>query len=82
MITKKEHIIVRFPDVFEGIGKFPGQPYKMQIDPKISSKQTPCRPVPIHLKDAFKAKIDKMLKVGVLKPVQEATPWVNSFVTS
>ena len=80
MITKKEHIIARFPDVFEGIGKFPGEPYKIQLDPKISPKQTPCRPVPIHLKDAFKAKIDKMLKVGVLKPVQEATPWINSFV--
>ena len=43
-------------------------------------KQTPCRPVPIHLKDAFKQEIDKMLKAGVLKPVQEATPWINSFV--
>ena len=21
-----------------------------------------------------------MLKVGVLKPIQEATPWINSFV--
>ena len=80
MITKKEHIIVRFPDIFEGIGKFPGEPYKIQLDPKISPKQTPCRPVLIHLKDAFKAKIDKMLKAGVLKPVQEATPWINSFV--
>ena len=40
----------------------------------------PCRPVPVHLKHAFKAEIDKMLKAGVLKPVQEATPWINSFV--
>ena len=80
MITKKEHIIARFPDVFEGIGKFPGEPYKIQLDPKISPKQTPCRPVLIHLKDAFKAEIDKMLKAGVLKPVQEATPWINSFI--
>ena len=34
----------------------------------------------IHLKDAFKQELDKMLKTGVLKPVQEATPWINSFV--
>ena len=80
LITRKEHIIARFPDVFEGIGKFPDEPYKIQLDPKISPKQTPCRPVLIHLKDAVKAKIDKMLKAGVLKPVQEATPWINSFV--
>ena len=80
LITKKEQIMARFPDVFEGIGKFPGEPYKIQLDPKVPLKQTPCRPVPIHLKEACKAKIDKMLKAGVLKPIQEATPWINNFV--
>ena len=80
LITRKEQIIERFPDVFEGIGKFLGKPYKIQLDPKVPPKQTPCRPVPIHLKEAFKAEIDKMLKAGVLKPVQEGTPWINSFV--
>ena len=35
---------------------------------------------PVHLKQAFKPEIDKMLEAGVLKPVQEATPWINSFV--
>ena len=37
-------------------------------------------PIPIHLKDTFKQEIDRMLKAGVLKPVQESTPWINSFV--
>ena len=69
-----------FPDVFEGIGKFPGKPYEIQLDPKVPPKQTPCRLIPIHLKDTFKQEIDKMLKAGVLKVVQEATPWINSFV--
>ena len=61
LITKKEQIMARFPDVFEGIGKFPGEPYKIQLDPKVPPKQTPCRPVPIHLKEAFKVEIDKIL---------------------
>ena len=30
--------------------------------------------------EAFQPEIDKMLQVGVLKPVHEATPWINSFV--
>ena len=34
LITRKEQIIARFPDVFEGIGKFLGKPYKIQLDPK------------------------------------------------
>ena len=80
LVTRKEQIIARFPDVFEGVGKFPGKPYTIQLDPKVPPKQTPCRPVLIHLKEAFKIKIDKMLKAGVLKPMHEATPWINSFV--
>ena len=72
--------MARFPDVFEGIGKFPGEPSKILLDPKVPPKQTPCRLVPIHLKQAFKAEIDNMLKASILKPVQEATPWINSFV--
>ena len=80
LITTKEQILTRFPDVFEGIGKFPGRSYEIQLDPKVPPKQTPCRPIPIHLKDAFKQEIDRMLRAGVLKPVQEATPWINSLV--
>ena len=80
LITKKEQIMARFPYVFEGIRKFLGKPYKIQLDPKVSPKQTPCRPVPIYLKEAFKTEIDKMFKAGVLKPIQEATLWINSFV--
>ena len=28
----------------------------------------------------FKQEVDKMLLAGVLKPVREATSWINSFV--
>ena len=80
LVTRKKKTMARFPDVFEGIGKFPGKPYKIQLDPKIPTKQTPCRPVPVHFKEAFKTEIENMLKAGVLKPIQEATLWINSFV--
>ena len=45
----------------------------------ITPKQTLCRLVPIHLKKAFKKEIDKMLQAGVIRPVKEATLWINSF---
>ena len=64
----------------EGIGKFPGPPYSIQHDPIVPPKLRPCCPVPVHLQESFKQEIDKMLKVGVLRPVHEATPWINSFV--
>ena len=79
-MTSKEQLLQSYLDVFEGIGCFPGPPYCIQLDAHITPKQTPCRQIPMHLKEAFQQEIDKMLKVGILKPVQEATPWINSFV--
>ena len=80
LITSKDQIMAQYPDVFEGIGKFLGQPCTMHLDPSVPPKQTLYQPVPIHLKESFKKEIDRMLQAGVLKPVTEATPWINSFV--
>ena len=80
LVTNKEEISQSYPDVFEGIGCFPGLPYHIQLDPNITPKQTPCGPIVMHLKEALKQKIDKMLKAGVIKPGHEATQWINSFV--
>ena len=78
IITSKEQIIKRFPDVFKGIGKFLGKPYQIQLDPKVPPKQTPCWPITIHLKDAFKKEIGKMLKAGVLKLVRKQHPGLTA----
>ena len=79
-ITTQDQILQEYPDVFEGIGKFPGPPYHIQVDPKITPKQTACRPIPIHLKDAFQKETNQMLQAGVSLPVTETMPWINSFV--
>ena len=80
LITSKDQIMAQYPDVFEGIGKFPGSPYTIHLDLSVPPKQTPCWPVPIHLEESFKKETDKMLQAGILKPVTEVTPWINSFV--
>ena len=80
LITSKEMILQEYPDVFQGIGKFLGADYHIQIDSSIPPKQTPCWPSPIHLKDMFQHEINKMLQVAVLIPTHEATPCINSFI--
>ena len=83
LITGKEMILQEYPDVFQGIGKFLGADYHIQIDssiPSIPPKQTPCQPIPIHLREVFQQEINKMLQAGVLVPVHEAAPWINSFI--
>ena len=61
IVMNKVDIKAHYADVFEGVGRFPGQPYHIQVDPKVPPKQTPVRPVPVHLKEAFKQELDKML---------------------
>ena len=39
LVTSKEQIVTSYPDVFEGIGRFPGSPYHIQIDPNIMLKK-------------------------------------------
>ena len=80
MVRRKADIKEYYADVFEGVGRFRGPPYHIQLDPKVPPKQMPVRPVPVHLKEAFKQELDKMLQAGQLKPVHEATPWINSYV--
>ena len=76
----KNRFFKDYSDVFDGIGCFPGPQYHIQWDTNVTPKETPCWPIPAHLKEAFKQEIDKMLKEGVSKPVLEATPWINSFI--
>ena len=80
IITSKEQILSKYPDIFEGISKFPSLPYYIQVNMNITLKQTLCRPVLIHLEEAFKKEIDKMLQASVIMPVKAATPWINSFI--
>ena len=80
LITNKDQILCEYCDVFDVIGNFPGPSYHVQIKAKVTHKQTPCCPIPVHLKEVFKQEINKMLQAGVLAPVNEATPWINSFV--
>ena len=78
--NKQRNDYVGVSDVFQGIGKFLGPDYHIQLDPNIPPKQTPCRPIPIHPKGQFQQEINKILQAGVLVPVNKATPWINSFV--
>ena len=80
LVTSKGEILVAYSDGFDGIGCFPDPPYHIQVDASVTPQQTPCWPVPVHLKESFKQEIDKLLQVGVLKPVNQATSWINIFV--
>ena len=75
-----DQILQVYPEVFDGVEHFPGPPYHIQVNPSITPKQMTCRPVPVHLKEPFKQEIAKMLQESILKPVHQASPYINIFV--
>ena len=79
-LTSLDEIKVWYKEIFEGIGMFPGKPYHINTDLSIPPKQLTCQPVPVHQQDEFKKQLNEMLDAGAITEVQEATPWINSFV--
>ena len=63
----KQDILSEYSSCFEGIGHFPGDPYKFHL----KSDHKP----------AFKEEIESLVKQGILEEVKEYTDWVNSYVT-
>ena len=76
----KQDILDVYSDVFTGIGKFPGAPYKFQLKPNVKPARHAPRHIPIHLQEAFHQEIWNLEWLGILEPVKEVTEWVNSFV--
>ena len=76
----KQDILSHYSGCFEGIGCFPGDPYKFHLKPEHKPAQHAPRKVPIHLEAAFKEEIKSLMKLGILEEVKEYTDWVNSYV--
>ena len=58
---KKQDILETYADIFTGIGKFPGLPYKFQLKPNAKPARHAPKKVPIHLQTC------SMRKSGIWK---------------
>ena len=80
LLLTQEKVESTYADVFQGLGKFPGEPYKLRLKPDaVPAKHRP-RKVLVHLQEAFHEEVERLVKIDVLEPVTEPTEWVNSFV--
>ena len=69
-----------YADIFQGLGKFPGEPYKFRLKPDaVPAKHKP-RTVPLSRQAALHAEVQNLIDQDVLEPSTEHTEWVNSFV--
>ena len=76
----KQDILDVYSDVFTGIGKFPGMPYKFQLKENAKPMRHAPRKVSTHLQDAFHKEIRNLEQLGILEETKDVTEWVNSFV--
>ena len=54
----QEKVETTYADVFQGLGKFPGEPYKLRLKPDaVPAKHRP-RKVPVHLQDASHEEVE------------------------
>ena len=54
----QEKVETTYADVFQGLGKFPGEPYKLRLKPDaVPAKHRP-RKVPVHLQDAYHEEVE------------------------
>ncbi|XP_023806132.1 uncharacterized protein K02A2.6-like [Oryzias latipes] len=74
-----EAIVQKFSDVFKGFGVLPFT-YKIQLKEDAQPVVHAARRVPAPLKEGLKKELDRMIRLGVIKKVNEPTDWVNSMV--
>ena len=63
----KQDILSQYSSCFEGMGCFPGDPYKFHLKPDYKPARHAPRKVPVHLEAAFKEEIDSLAKQGILE---------------
>ena len=69
----KQDILDVYSDVFTGIGKFPGMPYKFQLKENAKPARHAPRKVPIHLQDTFHKEIRNLEQLGIIEETEDVT---------
>ena len=54
----QEKVESTYADVFQGLGKFPGEPYKLRLKPDAVPAKHRLRKVPVHLQEAFHEEVE------------------------
>jgi hypothetical protein len=80
-ISTLDNVKGMFPELFTGLGCMSGSPYKIRLSDsaKPHAIYTPRR-VPLALLPQLKAELDKLLRLDVIRKVDEPTAWCAGIV--
>ena len=71
--TTKGYLLKEYAYVFKVIGTLPGWEYHIQLMDEYRPVQHPLQQVAVSLKPAYRTDLDRLLKLGITKKVEEYT---------
>lgn len=81
MPSTKDELVKQYPEVFQGLGEFPGE-HHIYLDPEVPPVVHGCRKIPLAIMDRLKETLDQLVLTDVIVPVIEPTKWVNNLVVT
>lgn len=78
-IPTQPDLVSKFGDVFSGEGKLKGKLH-LEIDKSVTPVALPVRKVPFAVKEPLKQELERLVKIGILQPVDVPTDWISSMV--
>ena len=79
-VSDKPQIMDNYKEVFQGVGKLKDYQLKLHIDPNVTPVAQPARRIPFSLRDKVKDKINELIGMDIIEPVEGPTPWVSPVV--
>ena len=79
-LKSKEEILHDYKRIFEGVGKLTGFQVKLHVDPEVPAVAQPVRRTPFSLREKVKEKIEELVAMDIIEPVEGPTPWVSPVV--
>ena len=79
-VTSKETIMSDYKEIFEGVGKLKDYQVKLYVDRNVPPVAQPVRRTPFSLRDKVKEKVEELVAMDIIEPVEGPTPWVSPVV--
>ena len=79
-VTSSETIMSDYKEIFEGVGKLKDYQVKLHVNPDVHPVAQPVRRTPFNLRDKVKEKIEELVAMDIIEPVEGPTPWVSPVV--
>ena len=75
----KQDLVSEFDDILLGEGKLKGKLH-LELDRTVPPVVLPVRKVPFAIKEPLNQELDRLVKTGILIPVDVPTDWISSMV--